>query len=586
MHSEHFIPGKDASLEASIARMQTQLARAGFRLEEHLWQNSIENVWSVLLRDADCPQLFSNGKGSSKLAAQASALGEFLERLSTNHFWSQAYVGRENASAAFTHDPREKWFPLTTNAKKGNWPTGLLSPELRKFYNPNNTIPAEKLVDFNSGNAERGIVALPLTRLSDAKEVWFPVNILNNLYVSNGMSAGNSPFEARVQALSEIIERAVKFKVIREGICLPDVPENQLSRYPNILAGILRLQEAGFAILVKDASLGGVFPVLAIVLINPKDQGCFVSFGAHPSFEIALERALTELLQGRPLEALSGFPPPSFELDDVDSDTNVEAHFIDSSGEISWDFLANTPDYSFVDWDFSSVNSSTEADYLWLVDCIYTQKHAIYCIEFTHLGVYSCRIIVPGFSEIYPVDDLDYDNNGAGIFLREAILTLENATPEHGEILLNWLNDSELSDALLVSTVIGLAPDTGSIWEELRLGELRIWLALIAKNTEDVLEACEWIDHFGQILSERLRIYRCIETLINLDDTYKNTSKFPALTLLYGEASVQTAKDLLAGKKRFVDFPGFTPLGDDFNRCEMQQKLLAAYAKVQRMKMA
>jgi ribosomal protein S12 methylthiotransferase accessory factor len=99
-------------------------------------------------------------------------------------------------------------------------------------------IPAEMLVDMNSGNAERGICAIPYIRQSDAAEVFFPVNIISNLYVSNGMSAGNTQAEARAQALSEILERHVKFKVIAEGICLPDVPEEVIARYPGIAAGI------------------------------------------------------------------------------------------------------------------------------------------------------------------------------------------------------------------------------------------------------------------------------------------------------------------------------------------------------------
>jgi len=48
-----------------------------------------------------------------------------------------------------------------------------------------------------------------------------------------------------------------------------------------------------------------------VTLLHPEDQGCFSSFGAHPRFEIALERALTELLQGRGLDALAGFRNPA-----------------------------------------------------------------------------------------------------------------------------------------------------------------------------------------------------------------------------------------------------------------------------------
>ena len=78
---EHFIAGKDASLEASIGRMQEKLAQIGFHVEERSWLNPVEDIWSVHVSERDCPLLFSNGKGASKLTALASALGEFFERL-------------------------------------------------------------------------------------------------------------------------------------------------------------------------------------------------------------------------------------------------------------------------------------------------------------------------------------------------------------------------------------------------------------------------------------------------------------------------------------------------------------------------
>ena len=87
MHAtEHFIPGKDASLEASIAAMRARLAALGFAVEERSWLNPVDGVWSVHVRERDCPLLFTNGKGASQLAARASALGEFFERLSCNYF--------------------------------------------------------------------------------------------------------------------------------------------------------------------------------------------------------------------------------------------------------------------------------------------------------------------------------------------------------------------------------------------------------------------------------------------------------------------------------------------------------------------
>ncbi|MBU1689873.1 MAG: YcaO-like family protein, partial [Gammaproteobacteria bacterium] len=185
MHTESFIAGKDASLESSIGTMQSKLDNLGFHIEERSWLNPIDGVWSVHIRDRDCPLLFTNGKGASRPAALASALGEFFERLSCNYFWSHYYLGETIANRSFIHYPQEQWFKPGDD---GGWPEELLTQELRAFYNPEGSIDADTLVDHNSGNIERGICALPYIRSRDGIRVWFPVNIIGNLYVSNGMS--------------------------------------------------------------------------------------------------------------------------------------------------------------------------------------------------------------------------------------------------------------------------------------------------------------------------------------------------------------------------------------------------------------
>ena len=68
-----FIPGKDAALEDSIDRFQNKLQALGFNIEEASWLNPVPNVWSVHIRDKDCPLCFTNGKGATQKAALASA---------------------------------------------------------------------------------------------------------------------------------------------------------------------------------------------------------------------------------------------------------------------------------------------------------------------------------------------------------------------------------------------------------------------------------------------------------------------------------------------------------------------------------
>lgn len=572
MQNEHFIAGKDASLEHSITTMQGKLAALGFVVEERSWLNPVDNVWSVHVRNRDCHLMFTNGKGATRLAAQASALGEFFERLSCNYFWNHYYLGEACATGDFAHYPRERWFSLE-DAADDAWPADLLTPELQAFYNPEGSIPAAALVDMNSGNYERGICAIPYVRQRDGAEVFFPVNIISNLYVSNGMSAGNTRNEARAQALSEILERHVKYRVLSEGLCLPDVPEDIIAQHPTIAAGIAGLRAAGFGILVKDASLGGRYPVMCVTMMNPRDQGVFASFGAHPRWEIALERALTELLQGRALEALDGFPAPSFDLEDVASAPNLEIHFVDSSGLVHWNFFKETADFPFVAWNFTA---TTADDYAWLSERIHAEGQDIYVADFEHLGVYACRILVPGLSEIYPVDDLEWENNSSGAVLRPAILSLAELDDDACGELLDTLNDMNLADERPVAALIGLAPDEGSLWADLRIGELKTLLALAIGDTQATLEGCEWVRLFDQLDAGRRRTYQCIATLLTLDDPNAYEA---ALVSLYGEETLDQAADLIDGELRFF---GLASPGPDLQGCTLHQSLLAEYAKARR----
>ena len=567
MTSQTFIPSKDASLESSILTLSDQLQTLGFNIEERSWLNEIEGIWSVHISDRDCKRLFSNGKGASELAARASALGEFFERLSTNYFWTHFYLGERIANAEFVHYPNEKWFALDGDT----WPKGLLTKKLQKFYNPDGAVLASQLIDLNSGNAARGICAIPYTRLSDAKQVYFPVNLIGNLYVSNGMSAGNTLMEARTQALSEIFERDIKFKIIRDGICLPDVPEAVIARYPRIAAGIDGLRKAGFGILVKDASLGGQFPVMCVTLLHPENQGLFASFGAHPRFEVALERALTELLQGRALDSLDEFPAPSFDLDEVTDASNIELHFIDSTGVVSWDFLRDTPDVAFVDWNFSQ---TTAEDYQWCVDTLHAMDKEIYIADFQHLGVYACRILVPSMSEIYPIDELQWENNSIGNQVRPALLKLQDLSKAQSKQLLKTLLSLDLPDELAITTLIGLAAEPDSLWKSLRMGELKTLAALACGNLDETLEGCAWIAQFGQLPAQRLRVYRCIASLIQLDDVAPFIQQ---VTLLFGAETVAQAQALLQREQQYF---GLNNLGADMHGSRVHEQLLIAYDKV------
>ena len=458
-------------------------------------------------------------------------------------------------------------------------PDGLLDEKLWQFYDPENELTASKIFDTNSGCGERGICACPYQRQRDGKAIWFPINIIGNLYVSNGMSAGNTKNEARVQSLSEVFERYVKNKIIAEGICLPEVPDEVLQRYPKVVEAINKLKQHGYGLRIADASLGGLYPVMSVTLINPLNATVFASFGAHPSFEVALERTVTELLQGRDLDQLDGFQSPSFDLDEVADHHNLEIHFIDSSGLIAYDFFKNKPDYEFSDWDH---DASTTDEFDYLCNIIHQLGFDIYIADYEHLNVYSCRIIVPGMSDIYPVDDLVWNNNNEGALFREDILSLKNLDAEQWQNMLTSLDEGGFNDLQRVAEFIGIAPDPGTTWARLRIGELKAMLCLALKNDE-AIEWVNWCLNIEQLDNDATRFYLCLQALLEIESDAQRPldSYTDSLTLLFDEETLANALAVISGKENFF---GLHSPGLSLDGFIAHNKLLAGYEKLHHAK--
>lgn len=561
------IKGKDRDLESSISIMKSNLEILNMKVKEVSSLNPLPFVYSTFIQNELSNVIFTNGKGSCEKSSLASALGEYFERLSCNYFFADYYLGEDIINSDFVHYPNEKWFK-----QEGK---GLLTKELWEYYNCDNELSIEDLFDFNVGMDERGICALPFISQKDNKEIYFPVNILNNLYVSNGMSAGNTEAEARVQALCEIFERYVKNKIISEGISLPQIPQTIIDRYPHIKESIEKLIDYGYSLKICDASLGGVYPVISVTLINHKDASVFASFGSHPCFEIALERTVTELLQGRKLDMMDDFLPPSFDLEAVASPQNLEEHFINSSGLISYDFFKEKADYEFVDWNY---DSTTLSEFEYLAQIIYDMNLNIYIANYEHLNIYACRIIIPKMSEIYPVDDLLWSNNNEGAYFRESILSLKTLSSDELVSLLE--NLEEYDDMRGVMEFIGVIADEKSTYKTLQIGELKAMIYLALRNYDEASEWVSWCVDISNLDDKRKKIYNCLSALIEIElDKDKSLRDYKgALIILYTKEIFDISIGIMETKEIFYDLDS---CGLDLNSFKTHQALLKEYQKVQ-----
>ncbi|MFV5386002.1 OsmC domain/YcaO domain-containing protein [Acinetobacter junii] len=575
--STTYIQGKDLPLEETIANMSAILAGLGMKIEIASWRNIVPNVWSLHIRDAQSPMCFTNGKGSTKESALASALGEFIERLNCNFFYNDQFWGEEIANAEFVHYPDEKWFKPGPN---GELPKEILDEYCLEIYDPEKELLGTHLYDTNSGNIERGICSLPFVRQSDGETVYFPSNLIENLYLSNGMSAGNTLEEAQVQCLSEIFERAVKREIIEGEIALPDVPEEVLAKYPSIVAGIQGLEEQGFPVLVKDASLGGQFPVMCVTLMNPRTGGVFASFGAHPSFEVALERSLTELLQGRSFEGLNDLPQPTFQSEAVTEPNNFVEHFIDSSGLVSWRFFSSKSDYDFVEWDFTNDGENSNADEAAeLFGILEEMGKEVYMAVYEHLGATACRILVPDYSEIYLVEDLIWDNTNKALAFREDILNIHRLDDARLEALVERLEECELDDYTEITTLIGIEFDDNTVWGQLTLLELKLLIYIALKQFEEAKDLVEQFLQYNTNTLERGLFYQCMNVVLEviLDDEMELEDYEKNFRRMFGDERMDAVIGSVEGSVRFY---GLTPTSMKLEGLDRHLRLIESYKKL------
>ena len=134
------------------------------------------------------------------------------------------------------------------------------------------------------------------------KDLYLPVIISDIFLGSNGMSAGNTYEEAFVQSYSEILERYIIRIINSQKIDIDLVDKKTINKYSNVKNMINKLiKESNFEIKIFTFERLVKFPVICLLLIDKKKNRIAFKFGAHSSEEYAIERCITELLQGTEL---------------------------------------------------------------------------------------------------------------------------------------------------------------------------------------------------------------------------------------------------------------------------------------------
>ncbi len=509
---------KNAPLEQSIAKMKDVLNNCGFQITFSTQKHPLSHCYSVNLSSIEAPKhIYSNGKGICSEASMASALGEYIERLQTNNFYNDFYLPNRS------HYPDEMAFEFGG---------GYLNDILLSIYDPHDELEYEDLVDYNSDYQDK-IVALPFVNYTTKQKVYMPINILNNLYVSNGLASGNTPSEAKAQAMSEIFERHAKIEIIKNGYALPVYPDEILQRYDKLYEDINSLKEKGFSVEVLDASLGRKFPVTAISLINQNNGTLFVSFGSHPILQVSLERTMTELMQGRDVDNFDNLETPTFDMSIVSSSFNLESHFIDSNGKLGLGFLSSKKSFKYSSWEYNGANTEDELNYL--LNIFYKLEKEVYIREYDYLGFYSCQIIVPSFSEIYPIEDLVYNNKNTGKQIRDLILNFTEYDPKE---ILEYIES--LDESLDIENYIGVI-----FQNNFTMAQFKAQIYLLLGDKDNALALLDIEASSAMAVIKELLIME--EQSLSFDEHKEG------LFAIFGKKNVLHALDIIKGHSYLID---------------------------------
>jgi len=326
--------------------------------------------------------------------------------------------------------------------------------------------------------------------------------------------------------------------------------------------------------------------VMCVTLMNPRTGGVFASFGAHPSVEVALERSLTELLQGRSFEGLNDLPQPTFESNAVTEPNNFVEHFIDSSGIVSWRFFSAKADFDFVDWDFTSQGEDANAqEVATLMGILEGMGKEVYTAVYDQLGAIACRILVPGYSEIYPIEDLIWDNTNKALLFRGDILNLHRLDDPSLSALLDRLENNELDEYSDIATLIGIEFDENTAWGQLTVLELKLLIHLALKQFEEAQELVGAFLQYNDNTVERGLFYQALNVVLEvlLDDELELDDYEANFRRMFGNERMDAVMGSIDGSVRFY---GLSSTSMQLEGLDRHHRLIDSYKKLHRARAA
>lgn len=354
-------------------RIKKILKKNGIETQEQWIDSGVAGICSVRITIKGTP-IGQNGKGTDREYAAASGYAEFMERLQTGYLLPEC-----------VSEPCDReWMETEKIPAAGG--------DLLK-----GTDLSEWLFDAREGK----LAVIPFENLKTGSRAYIPESILRAYYFTNGSCAGNSRKEALVQGLSEIAERYAAARIMTGRLTPPLIPDDRFAGIPVLKKAIDTVRKMpGYDLRIMDASLGMGLPVAAAVLTDQKQAKTVLRFGAHPRFEIALERCLTEILQGRHIDRLETAPVYDYAKDEAATDTLNRFNFMKAAfGQFPVQLYGNHPDWNDMPRFCASEDIAGQLEYM--QDLYERLGWEVYIRDCSFLGFPTYQLLVPGVSMVF-----------------------------------------------------------------------------------------------------------------------------------------------------------------------------------------
>ena len=391
---------KEKSPEKTVETIRNILKRIGLELEETWNDSGIENCWSLRCNIKGTTEPTANGKGITKDFARASAYGEFMERLQSGlFFYKFQSIEGDEAMNLHTYASDKKYMTLQELIENGEWMDHMIDTY-------GSGLSREKIArqcHMYACTGDDKILTVPYYSLFEDKYVYLPVGFAAHMYSANGCCAGNTRAEAWIHALSEIMERRGNIATLTGGSSAPEVPEHILQQFPTVSKILAQMRSnENLDIKIFDYSQSPDIPVISTRIIDKDTQRYIVNTGADPILEIAIQRTLTEIMQGRNLARLMerGNGQILNKITDFPLAHNVLNLLETGNGLFAADFFAEEITCGRTCTEFADHSGKTNEELLPIMLAYYkTLGKPVYVRNYSFLGFPCYKFIVPGFSE-------------------------------------------------------------------------------------------------------------------------------------------------------------------------------------------